>query len=523
MRARGSGENALLAGVAWLIPVVVAVVAVPVTVRGLGDDGYGVLALVSAVTGYLGLIDLGLGNGILRYLSMFIARGHGRTVRECARDSLLWFTAGGAIGAVTVYLLSPWLVTSVLDVPAALVPEAIVAFQLGGAAFGLGMIVAALQFIPQSFLRYGAVAVLNVTLGSASVAGPAVLVLLGYGLVPIMWFGVAINALAVLAWALVSVRLLGQVAHEGPPFREYWREFLTFSAASAANRIWTVIQIQTSKTVVGIARGTAQAAYFQVPTVLSDKVNALLGNMSSVLLPTAAQLVAEGKRDRLVELYKTSSRLLYLLNASATAAVMVFAAPLLRYWVGARYADQGAMALALLTLSAALSATTMSASRLNLALGRPYVNLAFSFINSLVNLGTVYFLTVAYGITGTALSGLVAAAIAPVFLHYTHSRVIHVSNAHVLRDCYLRGTIGVTAAAVASYFLLLPFATNLIVTVLLAGVCVAAGLGVSAAIGAVFPSDWEALRTALRRGRPTAGGPADDTAGDTDAEEEVSR
>jgi O-antigen/teichoic acid export membrane protein len=502
MPARRVGANMLLAGVSWLVPAVVAVVAVPITVRGLGDDGYGVVALVSAVTGYLGIMELGLGNGILRYLSMFVALRYGRTTRECLRAVLAWFTGAGVLGAAAVFVLAPWLVTSLLHVPRSLIPEAVVAFRLGGVAFGLGMVVTVLQLVPEAFLRYGMASALNMTLGSLSLAGPAVLVSLGFGLVPVMWFGVAVNAVAVVAWVVASTSLLRNLQpDEGPRFREYWREFLSFSAASATNRVWTVIQLQTSKTVVGIAGGTAQAAYFQVPTVLSDKVNSLLSRMSSVLLPTGSQMAADGEDDLLVDLYERSSRLFYLLNASVTGAVAVFSAPLLAHWVGPRYAQEGAIALALLTLSAGLSATTMSASRLNLAVGRPLVNLAFSFINSVINLGTVYSLTVALGITGTALSGLIAAGIAPFFLHYTHRKVFAVSSWRVFRDCYLRTTLAVAAVAILSWFVLLPLASNLVMTLVLVCVSSAVGLAASAAIGAITSSDRAMIRSALREWR----------------------
>jgi O-antigen/teichoic acid export membrane protein len=508
MSARNVGANVLLVGVSWLVPAVVAVVAVPITVRGLGDDGYGVLVLVAAVTGYLGLMDLGLGNGIVRYLSMFVVLRYGRATRECLRVGLAWFTGGGVVGAIAVSVSAPWLV-SLLHVPPGLVPQAVVAFRLGGVAFGLGMVVTVFQFVPQAFLRYGVASALNVTLGSLSLAGPAILVTLGYGLVPVMWFGVAVNGVACVAWIVVGVRLVVHLPNEGPGFRGYWREFLGFSAANATNRIWTVIQTQTSRTVVGIAGGTAQAAYFQVPTVLSDKVSTLLGTMSSVLLPTGSQMAADGNHDLVVDLYERSSRLFYLLNASVTGSVVVFSAPLLAHWVGLRYAQQGGIALSLLTLAAGVNATTMSASQVNLALGRPRVNLAFALIYGVIGLGTVYSLTVALGITGTALSGLLAAAIAPVFLHYTHRRVFAVSSWRVFRDCYLHTSLAVAGVATLSWLVLRPLASNLVTTLALVCVSTAAGLAASAATGVVNRSDWASLRSALRGGRsdPVGDGP----------------
>src|SRR5258705_13553401 len=51
-------------------PMIVAVVCIPILIRGLGKERFGVLTLVWAVIGYASLFDLGLG----RALTQLVAR-----------------------------------------------------------------------------------------------------------------------------------------------------------------------------------------------------------------------------------------------------------------------------------------------------------------------------------------------------------------------------------------------------------------------------------------------------------------
>lgn len=507
----------MLMGGAWFVPAVVGLIAVPITVRGLGDDGYGVMALVGAVTGYLGLLDLGLGQGIIRYLSMFVARGHGATVRECLKIVLGWFSGIGALGSVGIWVLTPWLVGSVLDIPADLTQQSIVAFRLGGLAFALGMIASVLSLVPSAFLRYDLVSLTNAALLSASLTGAAVLVSLGYGLVSVMWFGVVLNGVACLVWGFFVARLVRSIPNEGPRFREFGREFLGFSTATGVNRIWSVISVETARVVVGIAGGAAQVAYYQIPTVISRKVTGLLHEMNLVLLPTGSQMAAEGDHESLRELYKRSSRLFYVINACVSGAVVVFSAPLLEHWVGARYAQEGTLALVFLTLASMLNAASMSASYVNMAMGRPKINLAFSVANSVIQLAVVYSLTVNLGVTGTALSGLLAACVVPFFLHHSHSRVLSISSWEVLRDCYLRTILAVSAVGAISFMLLRQFASSLLLSIGLVAAVAALGLAASAASGAIDAADWASLKGVFRREAgatdespaPSSGGGAD--------------
>jgi O-antigen/teichoic acid export membrane protein len=515
---RGFGKNALYSGISWLVPAVVSVIAVPITVRGLGAAGYGVIALVGAVSGYLGLLDLGLGQGIVRYLAMFVSKKQGATARDALRMVLAWFAGVGVTGAIAMWTLAPWLAGTLLKVPQGLVAQTTAAFRIGGLAFALGMVASVLAFIPESFLRYDLVSLLNGAFATISPAGTAVLVWLGYGILPVVWFGAAMSAVACVAWGAVGLRLLGTLPSEGPPFGEYRRGFLGFSSAVAANRIWSSIQAETSKMVVGVAGGVAAAGYFQVPNVITSRITGLLNRMSTVLLPTGSQLAAEGEHGLLVALYERSSRLFYLLNASMTGAVVVFAAPLLSHWVGPQYGEIGGLAFVFLAIAAGANATSMAAGYLNLALGRPKVNLAFSLVNSIMNLATVYSFTIWWGIAGTAASGLFATLVVPFFLWYSHRKVIGVSSWEVLRRCYARITVAVGPVLAIAWVALRPLASNLLITLGLTAATGAACLLASAAFGAFTPEDWASLKSILRPGIPDR--PADvPTTGGTEHED----
>jgi hypothetical protein len=122
--------------------------------------------------------------------------------------------------------------------------------------------------------------------------------------------------------------------------------------------------------------------------------------------------------------------------------------------------------------------------------------------NSVINLGTVYFLTVAWGIAGTALSGLLAAAVVPFFLHYSHHRTLGTGTWQVFRDCYLRASVAIATVSWASWLVLRPLATSLLVTIALVGVASAAGVLASWLAGAITRDDWMSLRSALSRSTP---------------------
>ena len=495
---RSFGANAALTAFAWMVPAVTALIAIPVIVRGLGADQYGLLALTSAVTGYLGLMEMGLGSAILRYLSYYRALNQGRPMRAIIWFGIRWFFLAGLIGCVFLWVAAPWLSSSVLDVPADLQATSIVVLRLTGANFLVGMLVSVGTAIPQSFLRYDLASAMSGSIGTLSALGPAVIVTLGYELVPVVWFSLSLNLAALTLYALIGLRLVGPVPpSEGPQWREIRKKTLSFASLTAINQIGNTLSVQTNRLVVGIAGGVAAAAYYQVPYTMADRVNDMLYRVAQVIFPTASALLAAKDTDGVRRLYLRTSRVFFVINFAVTMGLCVLSYPLLEYWVSPTYAEEGAVALLIFSLSQSLHATTMSASFINLSAARPGINVTFANVANGINLALVYPLTVRYGINGAALAGLIAALNVPFFLHYGNRRVLCLSSWLVWRRCYQPTVLGTGLTGVAAYFLVRPLCRSLVTTLACWAIIVLVSMVVSGLLGGVSREDLRAGRRLL--------------------------
>ena len=120
---RRVAQNASRSLIGQILPILVAVVSIPLLIHRLGTERFGVLTLAWTFMGYFNLFDLGLG----RTLTKNIAERLG-SEQESAIPTLFWTTVGataglGLIGGVTLGCLSPWLVVHAFKIPAALESE----------------------------------------------------------------------------------------------------------------------------------------------------------------------------------------------------------------------------------------------------------------------------------------------------------------------------------------------------------------------------------------------------------------
>jgi len=122
---RGSllARNTLWNLIGQVAPMSVALFAIPMLIRRVGMDRFGILTIAWMVVGYFSLFDLGLG----RAMTNLVAQSLGGN-RQNELPAIVWTANGvmavmGVVGAIALAGITPLLTHSLLKVPLSLQPE----------------------------------------------------------------------------------------------------------------------------------------------------------------------------------------------------------------------------------------------------------------------------------------------------------------------------------------------------------------------------------------------------------------
>src|ERR1700731_725157 len=110
-------------------PMLVAIFCIPVLIKGLGTDRFGIVTLVWALIGYATLFDLGLGRALTQLVAQKLGTGQQDDVPGLLWTSLFLLVLLGLVGALAIVLLAPWLVIR-LHVPSSLLRETLYSMYL---------------------------------------------------------------------------------------------------------------------------------------------------------------------------------------------------------------------------------------------------------------------------------------------------------------------------------------------------------------------------------------------------------
>lgn len=383
----------------------------PFTVGHLGKAQYGLWMLVTSVTYYFNLLDLGYGNGVMRHIVDADARrdivGVNRVVSTfvCVYAAI-GITASLICGALVVFAVPRFPNLSASDVRTAQVVLAIVGTRI---ALGYPMTVfGAVVNARQGFVRNNTIAIAVVLLNAIVTY---VVLEAGGGLIALVAWTTALNATGYIAYAWSAWTVFPDLEIRLRHFsRADWRDVTAYSTYVFIIGLGSQISFNLDNLVVGAYLGTAAVAVYAVAVRLSEYQRRLCDQFSSMLFPVIVRLDAQKNAAALRAALVNGARVSMLLAAGVTTCLIGFARPLLIHWMGEGF-EGSVMPFYVLAIVGILIVSHASQASVLMATGRHRVVACVWIVEGIANLVLSLLLVKPLGPVGVALGTLVPMAI----------------------------------------------------------------------------------------------------------------
>lgn len=397
------------AGQIWMAAM--GIVFLPVYMRILGTEAFGLVGLLLSFQSMLMLFDFGIGGATNRELA---CRAHdkalARSSRNLVRSSelLIWVTA--ALVAVGFWLASSLMVGHWLHLQHLDVAQAQNALVIMGLAI-------ALQW-PSVFYANCLYGLERLPQLNAIHAGFSTLRFVG--VIPVLlWVSPQINAF--LWWfAMVGIAqslvMTLAVWHALPPSAEptRWDTDELRATRGFAGGLFLVALLATGVTqldrlALASLRPLEELGYYTLAVSVASGLGRLVQPMFQAIYPRFSRLVAQGDTATLRQLYHQSSQYLAVILAAAAAVLIVFATDVLRLWTGdAELATKLAAPLMILVAGTACNGLVNIPYALQLAHGWTRLAIGLNALSLAAGIPFCIWAVGHYGITGAALLWLAA-------------------------------------------------------------------------------------------------------------------
>lgn len=386
--------------------VLMGVAFVPLYIRVLGMEAFGLVGLMLSIQALSMLLDLGMGGALNRELAR---RAHNAdmagTIGNLVRtfEWLVW-PAALAI-AVAIWFASGPLANHWLH------PVRLTRAETAHAIAIMGLAVA-LQW-PSGFYSNGLSGlerqpVLNLINASfATLRGAGVLAVL-YWVSPtiaaFMWWYAAMGACQSLVSATVLWRLLPSGTHRRPRFHpEELRATGRFTGGLVAITALSVAVTQLDRIVLSAMRPLVELGYFSLAFSVAAGMGRMIQPMFNALYPRYSKLVSLGEDKALTHLYHLSNQYLAVMVAAISVVLMVFSRDVLYLWTGdAATAAKVAVPLSILVAGTALNGLMNLPYALQLAHGWTRLTAGANLVALILGIPFCIWAVGHYGIVGAA-------------------------------------------------------------------------------------------------------------------------
>ena len=444
-----------MVGRAWT--TVLGVIFIPVYLKFLGMEAYGLVGFFATLHGVFGLLDLGLGATINRELARLSAsaRPHDdqrtllRTLEICYWGISL--AAGGLVLLLAPTIAHDWVHVSRLS------PLAVErGVRLMGLILALQLPFAFYQSALMGLQRQVALNAIVIAAATARSAGTAL----------VLWkVSASVEAffLCQLAVSLTQTGLtfiavwsgLGGGFSARPRFgrlASIWR----YAAATSANSIVGIALTQTDKVLLSRLLPLEQFGYYALASTMASFVWAVSIPVNQALFPRFTQLVELRDHATLAALYHRASQIMVVALVPAAATVACFAWHLMFLWTrNPVTADHTALIASLLIAGTAINGLWSVPGYLQLAAGWPTLMVYTNIVAVVVLVPAILIMVPRYGAPGAAFVWLVLNAGYLVFnVPLMHRRLLHGEQGRWYRDDLGRPVAGALAVVIVGRLLM---------------------------------------------------------------------
>lgn len=428
-------------------PMLAALIATPLLIRGLGVDRFGVLTMAWGIIGYFSLFDLGLGRALTQLVAERLGTEREAEVPVLAWTALAMMTLLGVAAALLIAVLTPWLTGQVLKIPASLREESATTFYLLAASLPVVTSMAGLRGMLEAKQRFGALNAIRLPMGLFTFFGPLAVLPFSTSLVPVTAVLIAGRVLAGLVHLWLCLRVTPELRSTFAVDRVLVRPLLRFGGWMTASNVASALMVYLDRFLIGTLLSLSAVAYYVTPYEMMWRITLIPGALLGVLFPAFASRFRSGT-GQTERLFDRGGRMVFLVMFPLTLVLVVLARDALHLWLGGDFAEQSTRVMQWMAVGVFLVSLGMLAATALQGVGLPEVTGKLNLMELPFYLVALWWLVREYGIVGAAVAWALRAGVDAALLGILAQRAALVSRGSLRRMGWLvAGALPIFAAA----------------------------------------------------------------------------
>ncbi|WML89814.1 oligosaccharide flippase family protein [Thiothrix lacustris] len=353
-------SNVIFSVLGYALPLLAALATIPIMVRALGTDLYGLYIICTSLIGFMALVDLGIGQTVIKYVAEYEATNQQAKVQPVLNVALLVYLVIGLCSAMALFVFSSNIASALYDDPQ---KQALAQKVLQITAFPLFF-----SYMNQFFLnvckayhRFDLPAVVHNAGNLGGIVLATVLLLLGYGLEEVLWGYVVVQGGVLIAGYSIGRHVLPDAIRLWPVFdKKIFDEIVSFSFYTFIGNFVSSVAARADKLVIGVILGTEAVTYYQIPFTIAQMANGIIHALVNIAFPRFSEMSVTGNKQGLLSLYRKVGQIMSLISTVIAVLLITVGGSFLALWISPEFAQQATLTLQIIALYFFLHSNTVT-------------------------------------------------------------------------------------------------------------------------------------------------------------------
>lgn len=308
--------------------------------KGLGAEEYGIYLLIAAMIGYFGLLDLGIGTSLVKFIAEYQTKGEKEKVNEVVNTAFFIFLGIGLIGAFGLFILGAFFLDVFKFEDADQLLKARILTYISAIFLITSFSLATFKAILRGLQKYVLLAYILFVMSLINLGVTIWVLIMGFGIVELILYTVCFGLIGPIVISVFAKKELPYLDIKLSYInKNIVRSLFSLSMLLLLLYMFNMIVFYTDNLVVGWwFVGTSMVTFYVAAHRLYSIPGRGINFALQAMMPAASELDAKEKRSALQILLIRVSKYCLAILFFLGIPTMFMSKYILRYWLGDSFA-----------------------------------------------------------------------------------------------------------------------------------------------------------------------------------------
>jgi len=399
----------------WIIPVIIMFISVPMFMKYLGNEVYGIYLLLNSIISLLSIINLGTADSVIKYVAEFPSN-NSKNIIDIINNAFLLNFITSIIFAFIILISKNIIIIKFLKVNNnSYYNDIIILLSL---ILVISLFTGNFISFFKAIQSYRIIMIISTINNLVINIGIILLVMSGYKLKGILVYNLFICMLNFLVYYYLLKKNLNNYRLKLQYNKIIFNNIFNFSKFSFLNAVCSIFIFNSDKLFIGYFFNTSMVTLYTIPSNLSMKLQGFFGAALNNIFPKVSEISSSKDIQKLKLYYVKLTKYTVLALILICIPACFYSFKLLTYWVGVQTAEKTYVLLIISFISYTLLSLTVLPYYYFNGLGLPKYNFYVSFIGGISAILFNLLLIYKFNLIGAAIATLLSSLLSCMYSLY---------------------------------------------------------------------------------------------------------